>query len=135
MDSSKRIAGLRMQYHFRESPRGLLAWDVHRLIRLAEGLPVRAVPLSDIREIDEPYWFGHADTGPTCRQIAEHARLIRDVDLTYPILLCHEGRVMDGMHRVLRALIDGNETIDAVRFAEPIEPDYVGRDPEELAYD
>ncbi|MEM8494243.1 MAG: hypothetical protein AAF916_07140 [Planctomycetota bacterium] len=55
MSSSEPIPGLRRQHHLRPSSRGLLAWDVHRLIRLAEGLPVRTVPLADIREIDEPY--------------------------------------------------------------------------------
>ncbi len=33
------------QYHFRPGPQGLRAWDVHRLIALAESLPIEEVLL------------------------------------------------------------------------------------------
>lgn len=56
---------MRKQYHFRPSKRGLLAWDVDRLIALSEQLPLRLIPLSAIRELDEAYWFSHeGDTNP-----------------------------------------------------------------------
>ena len=44
---------MRKQYYFRESPNGLLAWDVDRLVRLSRELPVRAVRLAEIRELDQ----------------------------------------------------------------------------------
>lgn len=49
------LSRVRKQYHFRASPRGLLAWDVDRLVDLAKDLPHQRVPLSHSREIDEPY--------------------------------------------------------------------------------
>ena len=49
---------LHQQYHFRESERGLLAWDVLRLIELTQKNQVVQVPLSEIRELKETYWFG-----------------------------------------------------------------------------
>ena len=48
---------MRKQYHFMPSPRGLLAWDVHRLIELSSGLPRKRVVVAEIRELDEIYWF------------------------------------------------------------------------------
>ena len=33
-------------------------------------------------------------------------------DVAYPIILGHDGRVMDGMHRIARALLDGRAEID-----------------------
>lgn len=124
---------MRKQYHFRPSPRGLLAWDVDRLVALAAGLPAQQVPLREIRELDEPYWFG--DERPTCRAVADHARLMAEADLAYPIILCADGRVMDGMHRVARAYVEGREAVTAVRFARTPAPDYVGVDPDALPYD
>ena len=41
---------------------------------------------------------------------------------------------MDGMHRVGKALLEGRVEIEAVRFAEDPEPDYVGKKPSELPY-
>jgi hypothetical protein len=52
-----------------------------------------------------------------------------------PIILGADGRVMDGMHRVARVLLEGGTTITAVRFAEPPEPDYGNCRPENLPYD
>jgi hypothetical protein len=48
---------LRKQHHFRESERGLLAWDIDHLVELAEGFEVKRIPLSEIRELHEEYWF------------------------------------------------------------------------------
>ena len=100
---------------------------------LAKELPVVAVPLSAIGELDTPYWFDHGYV-PTCRSIAEHARLINEADLTFPIILSSDGRVMDGMHRAAKAVMEGLSSIPAKRFAQDPEPDYVGVDPESLPY-
>ncbi|MDX1547970.1 MAG: hypothetical protein R3247_13325 [Rhodothermales bacterium] len=126
---------MRKQYHLRPSPRGLLAWDVDRLLEHAAGLPVREVPIAAIQELDEPYWFGSEEDRPTCRAVADHARLIADADLRYPILLSADGRVMDGMHRVARAYLEGRSTIQALQFEEDPVPDFVGVPPDALPYD
>jgi len=70
----------------------------------------------------------------TCREITEHARLMIDCDLTYPVILSIDGRVMDGMHRICKALLEGRSEIEAVRFVHDPEPDYVGVDPDDLPY-
>jgi hypothetical protein len=124
---------VRKQYHFRRTDGRLDAWDVDRLIEAAADLPVIEVPLEAIEEIDTEYWFDHGYR-PTVRSVAEHARLIAEVDLAFPIILAHDGLVMDGMHRVARALLDGRPTIRAVRFPEPIEPHYRNCRPEALPY-
>ena len=126
---------MRQQYHFRDSPKGLLSWDVFRLIRLSEDQPVIEILLSDIHELDETYWFDLGGARPTCRNILEHTQLINDADLSYPIILCHEGRIMDGMHRVCKAQMLGLKMINAVKFSKYLEPDYIGVEPDSLSYD
>ncbi len=125
---------MRKQYHLRRSANGLLAWDIDRLVELSKDVDPVDVPLSDIVELDETFWFDHAGQTPTCRRVALHARLIAETDLAHPIILSSDGRVMDGMHRVCRALIEGRETIRAVRFDVDPEPDYVDVAPEDLSY-
>lgn len=125
---------MRKQYHFRPSANGFYAWDVHRLVELTRDLPVIQVDLSDIAELDEPFWFG-AGTVPTCRAVAEHARLIQETDLSFPIILSSNGRVMDGMHRVCKAFLNDYTTIAAVQFATDPSPDYVDVFPDDLPYD
>lgn len=127
------MEGLRKQYHFRPGPSGLRAWDVHRLVELAKPLPVVQVPLAAIRELDESYWFDHG-YAPTCRAVVEHARLIQEVDVSFPIILSADGRVMDGMHRVARALLENLASLPAKRFIQDPPPDYVGIAPDDLPY-
>jgi hypothetical protein len=125
---------VRKQYHFWPTERGLAAWDVDRLIRLTRDLPPERVALGSIRELDEVYWFDDDQERPTCRRVLDHLRLIEATDLRYPIILGADGRVMDGMHRVAKALLQGREEIEAVRFERDPEPDYVGRRPRDLPY-
>src|SRR5262245_27687882 len=121
---------MRKQYHFRPSSAGLRAWDIDRLVELSKHLAPELVPIADIRELDETYW-GEI----TCRGVSEHARLIFECNLDFPIILSSDGRVMDGMHRVLKALLQGESHIRAVRFRVDPEPDHVGADPDSLSYD
>ena len=58
---------IRAQYHFRPSEQGLLAWDVRRLVRLSRALPVQAVALGEIAELDQVHWYGHGAASPTVR--------------------------------------------------------------------
>jgi hypothetical protein len=90
------------------------------------------VPLSEIRELDEA--LDHDGQPITWRGFVEHAALMHEADLAFPIILAADGAVMDGRHRVARALLEGRATIDVVRFPEDPAPDFVGRDPDDLPY-
>ena len=125
---------MRKQYHLRNSERGLLAWDVDGLLRFTAGQDPIDLPLQKICELDEVFWFsGDGDT-PTCRRVAEHAKLINETSLDYPIIIDPEGRVMDGMHRACKALISGLKTINAVKLLAMPEPDFVGVPIDQLPY-
>jgi hypothetical protein len=125
---------MRTQYHFRQSERGLLAWDVHRLIRLSQNLPVLQFPIAEVKELDTNHWYAQGQAVPTCRSVVEHCALIQAAELSFPIILDASGRVMDGMHRVCRALLEGASHVPAVQFENDPEPDYVGREPGSLPY-
>jgi len=107
-------------------------WNVERLWQLAGELPVRTVPVSSLRSLDDVQWFGGLNgfgglTGqePTCRRVAEHARRIYAAQLDRPIILSASGHVMDGSHRLAKAWILGLEEIQAVQFAQDPPPDEV----------
>lgn len=126
---------MRKQYHFRPSEKGLYAWDIDRLIKLTKDVEVKMIYIDKIKELDENFWFGGDSDSPTCRAVAEHARLIQEADLSFPIILCSKGSVMDGMHRVCKALMEGREKIKAVRFTNDPAPDYEDiQSPDELPY-
>ncbi len=124
---------VRKQYHFWPGTDGLDAWDVDHLIELTASLPAEEIHLDDIPEIDSVYWFDEREQ-PTVRKVVEHFRLLEEVDSSYPIILSPDNRVMDGMHRVAKALLEARPTIKARRLSEMPEPDYRRCRPEELPY-
>ena len=113
--------------HTRAVPGGRAVYLTERLWRLADGLPVESLPIDRIQEFDEDCWFGGNPV--TCRMVARHAALIQEADLTYPVILSSDGRLMDGGHRIAKAWINGMTTIDAVRFSTDPEPDYIEWEP------
>ena len=123
---------MRKQYYFRQSERGLLAWDVDRLVELSRHLPRKKVPLEDIRELDQP--CGGDSEHLTWRELLEHMKLIDAADLSFPIILSASGEVMDGRHRIVKAALEGNDVIEAVQFENDPTPDYVGRGADDLPY-
>ncbi len=58
-----------------------------------------------------------------------------EADLAYPIILDPYGRIMDGMHRVVKALTEGRKTILAYRLSELPPPHHINVHPENLPYD
>ncbi|AGT10889.1 hypothetical protein [Paracoccus aminophilus] len=124
---------MRKQYHFRTVGPDVLVWDAHRLIRLSKSIPPAPVDLRAIAELDENWWFRDGAL-PTPRALAAHMALVAQADLAFPILLCAEGRVMDGMHRLVKALLDGKTQISAIRFAVTPTPDFINVAAEDLPY-
>lgn len=124
---------MRKQYHFRQVGDDTYIWDVHRLLEFSQNFQVKEVLLSEIKELNEAYWF--PDTHPTTQQIIEHIQLIQDADLKYPIILSADGRIMDGMHRVAKAKLLNYSTIQAVQFGTTPKPDFINVDADALQYD
>lgn len=95
-------------------------WTVTNLIARAKDLEPFDLPLAAIYSGTEVWTPVGSAYG-----IAHHVRRALDVNTEYPIILCQQGFIMDGWHRVLRALIDGKTTIKAVRFVETPPYDYL----------
>lgn len=116
------------QTHSRPIENGRAVYYTERLWQLARELPVETVLIADIPEFEQNCWF-RPHTPPTVRAVAEHAKRIAQADLSYPIILSADGRLMDGGHRICKAWMLGQTAISAVRFVIDPEPDYVITEP------
>lgn len=90
-------------------------WSVSRLIELSRELPVMTIPL------------GHLNVycryeSLTLREMAMHMKAVSDADLSFPIILDEDGELMDGRHRIIKAMVTGVDSIKAVRFDENPRP-------------
>ena len=90
-------------------------WYVARLITLAKDLEVFEIPL---RHLHMYYTYERL----TLREMVMHFRAVTDADLDHPIILDEDGEVMDGRHRIMKAIIEGKPSIKAVRFDKNPEP-------------
>ena len=126
---------MRKQYHFRTIDNKLYAWDVDNLISLTKELEIENIDLTKIKEFEETYWYNEEGDSPTCCSITQHIKLVNDSDLNYPIIICPDGKLMDGMHRVVKANLLELKTIKAYRLSTLPNPDYIDVDPDDLPYD
>ena len=58
----------------------------------------------------------------TLREMVMHMKAVNAADLQYPIILDEDGEIMDGRHRVMKAIMKGRKTIKAVRFEKNPQP-------------
>lgn len=84
-------------------------WSVARLFELSKNLPVMEIPLAHMN-----MYYKYEDL--TLRELAGHIEAVNNADLSYPIILDEDGDIMDGRHRLMKAILTGAETIKAVRF-------------------
>ena len=70
----------------------------------------------------------HKFNSITLREFVGHMMSVNNADLSFPIIMDEDGEVLDGRHRIMKALITGAETIKAVRFEENPSPCRVSDD-------
>lgn len=77
-----------------------------------QQLPLWAIDLSDLGfSVNNLYDF------------IFQCKRVQDCSLDYPIILDNMGQIADGCHRVCKAILEGRETIDAIRLEEMPAPD------------
>ena len=90
-----------------------LIWLTEELWEKARDLEPFEIRVSEIRELDRDCWF-QDDPLPMMREVAEHCGRINAASLDHPIILNDDGSLMDGGHRLCKALLEGREKVLAV---------------------
>jgi hypothetical protein len=90
-------------------------WSISRLIELSKHLDILDIPLDHLN-IYQIY------NELSIRDMVMHIRAVNDCDLNFPIILDGDGQIMDGRHRIIKAILMGKKTTKAVRFNETPPP-------------
>lgn len=112
------------QTHSFESNGKKLTWEVEKLWVLASELKPFDFSIADFDGFDEDCWFGDRYK-PTVNRVLEHCKKISAADYSYPIILSEDNIVMDGIHRICKAHLEGKATIKAVKFSQNPLPDKI----------
>ncbi len=82
--------------------------------------------------MDMPLWCIDLSTEAfECSQLKDfifQCKRVNDCSLDYPIILDDKGTIADGYHRVCKAILEGRETIKAIRLLEMPAPDWVEKE-------
>lgn len=94
-------------------------WIVTHLIWKAKDLPVFEFNINEELLDKTVFWKLN-----TTRDFLVHVEKTSQASSEFPIILSAEGEVMDGRHRIMKAILDGKTSIKAVQFITTPEPDY-----------
>lgn len=89
---------------------GRKQWKVLTLFEAAKDLEEFGYPLNLVDKEDD-YWGVE-----TLADFIEHARRVESADLSKPIIVSSNGRIMDGYHRICKAAMQGLKSVKAVQF-------------------
>jgi hypothetical protein len=100
----------------------LYLWVTRKIWALANDLPVFDYEVASFECFDKDVWFGSQHT-PTVYNVLSHYKKIEAAHFGHPIILSQDGKVLDGVHRICKAYLEGRKTLPAVKFEKDPEPD------------
>ena len=91
---------------------------------------IDVIPVAQFqKELQRPVWGDWSPQDvldkPTLKRYKEDLQRIKDADLSYPILMTHKGAILDGFHRVAKAVLEGKKTVRAYVFGEQLMKKFV----------
>lgn len=97
-------------------------WRIRDLRAAVAGQPVFDLPLSVIP------LRSHEFDCPDIVEFARHMKHVNDVDLEDPVIMDEYGWIMDGRHRIVRALVEGHHSIKCVKLPSGLTPSFYKTD-------
>lgn len=91
-------------------------YNTHAAIGMAKNLKVRKIKMSDM------YLSYRNPSGDTLRDFVEHVKSVIEADTSFPIIQNEDGEIIDGKHRLAKAMLEGHDTISVKRFEKDPNP-------------
>jgi hypothetical protein len=94
-------------------------YNIHAAVTLARDVEVKELLIEDM------YISYKSPCDGSLRSFMEHVKSVNEADLEYPILLNEDGYIIDGRHRLAKAILTGCKTIKSKRFKKDPSPCYI----------
>lgn len=103
-----------MSFGESEYHRGNKVWKASTLYLFAKAkeYPVRDLPLWCVDLSEQGF------SSSSLKQFIFQCKRVKECSLDYPIILDDCGQIADGYHRLCKAILEGQETIKAIRLEE-----------------
>ena len=96
----------------------IFVYDCTEIYRLARNSPIESVRLADF-DLSKMFWFTSLEQA-SVSAVLEHINRINAACAEDPIVLAPDGALLDGLHRLAKAVFEKRYVIPARRLA--IEP-------------
>jgi hypothetical protein len=93
-------------------------WSKEALWEAVKGLPVRMEKVADLLGDEKIVQLRMDYQELMPRSFFQTLEKAQQTDLSYPIILTHEGRLADGCHRLIKAYLEKREEIAVVQLEE-----------------
>lgn len=104
----------------------IYTWQVAMLYQHVETQPVIDVAVCPLVDQEKVSWFNGHDV--PLNEVAHHIRRVVHANCHHPILLAPNGRIIDGMHRLLQAYLANKQTLKAKRLMHMPQPESIRND-------
>lgn len=94
-------------------------FKVESLLKAAKGLPITTYYINREALLDETLNWQIKNV----YDFFVHFQKVIQADLSVPLIVRSDGYVMDGWHRIIRALCEGRKELPQKRFIKDPEPD------------
>jgi hypothetical protein len=94
-------------------------WRVTDLHEAVKDEPVYQIPLAFIDLAAHKF-----DSDGGLLAFAMHMRHVQECDADHPIIVDQWGKILDGRHRIVKALLEGRTTIGAKKVPDHTSPTY-----------
>lgn len=102
--------------------RGSKTWKASTLYDFAK---IKGYPVIDIQLAGIDLTYGGLMNSAEMHDFLFQCKRVMDCSLEHPIILDNYGQIADGYHRVCKAILEGKETIKAIRLLEMPNPDVI----------
>lgn len=93
-------------------------WKIQDLMAAVKDEPAFELPVKFI-DISS-----HSFDNEDLFEFAQHMKHVLDADMSFPIIMDHRGRIIDGRHRIVKALIESRATVLCKRIPYGVMPTY-----------
>ena len=100
-------------------------------------LPIQRISIEEnLWQIEQPVWGDYSPSdvlrNPDKKKYTENIQRIRNADLSYPIFLTPKEQIIDGYHRILKAIQQEEKTIKAYVFDAALMKKFQIKEPIEI---
>lgn len=100
------------------STHGKAEWRISDLVALVNEYGLKSFHLP-LQFIDiQSHYFKCDDL----YEFMQHMKMVQEADLDRPIIMSHRGQILDGRHRICKAIMEGRTHILAVKFEFDVKP-------------